>query len=59
MITQNLQDKAKAALRGKYTEYNPTSRNKKNIIDNLTLHLKQLQKKEQEASKLEGKKIKN
>ena len=31
MITQNLQDTAKAALRGKYTEYNPTSRNKKNI----------------------------
>ena len=53
MITQNLQDKAKAALRGKYTEYNPTSRNKKNIIDNLTLHLKQLEKEKQNPPKLE------
>ena len=29
--TQNLCDAAKAVLRGKFIEYNPTSRNKKNI----------------------------
>ena len=29
--TQNLWDAAKAVLRGKFIQYNPTSRNKKNI----------------------------
>ena len=31
MTTQNLWDATKAVLRGKFIEYNPTSRNKKNI----------------------------
>ena len=31
MVTQNLWDAAKAVLRGKFIQYTPTSRNKKNI----------------------------
>ena len=31
ITTQNLWDATKAVLRGKFIEYNPTSRNKKNI----------------------------
>ena len=56
--TQNLWDAAKAVLRGKfiaiqaYIKKQETSR-----INNLTLHLKQLEKEEQKTPKLaEGKK---
>ena len=56
MITQYLWDTTKAALRGKYTEYTPTSRNKKKYrIDNLTLNLKQLEK-EQKTTKIRRRK---
>ena len=58
MTTQNLRDAAKAVLRGKfiaiqaYLKKQETSR-----INNLTLHLKQLEKEEQKTPKLaEGKK---
>ena len=45
---QNLLDAAKAILRGKFIQYYPTSRIKKSRIDNLTLHLKQLDKEEEQ-----------
>ena len=58
MTTQNLRDAAKAVLRGKfiaiqaYLKKQETSR-----INNLTLHLKQLEKEEQKTPKFaEGKK---
>ena len=54
--TQNLWDAAKAVLRGKFIAIKPTSRNKKNL-NNLTLHLKELEEEEQTKPKLaEGKK---
>ena len=46
---QNLQDAAKAVLRGNLIQYKPTSENKKNLksqINILTLHLKQLEKEQ-------------
>ena len=44
--TQNLWDTIKAVLRRRLQQYKLTSRNKrKNQINNLTLHLKQLEKK--------------
>ena len=49
--TQNLQDTAKAVLRGSLQQYNPTSKNKKNIKQT-TLNLKQLEKEEQNPPKL-------
>ena len=56
--TQNLWDAAKAVLRGEFTAIQSTSRNKKkHQIDSLTLHLKQLEKEEQQQKKIvEGKK---
>ena len=58
MITQNLWDAAKAVLRGKFTAMQSyLKKQEKHWIDNLTLHLKQLQKEEQNPPKLvEGKK---
>ena len=45
--TQNLWDSVKAVLRRRLQQYKLTSRNKrKNQINNLTLHLKQLDKEE-------------
>ena len=59
--TQNLQDTAKAVLRGSLQQYNPTSRNKKkHQIDNLNLYLKQLEKEEPTNKQIklaEGKKL--
>ena len=53
--TQNLWDAAKAVLRGRFiaTLSQETNNNKKNWIDNLTLHLKQLKKewKQQQSQK--------
>ena len=45
--TQNLRDSVKAVLRGRFTEIQAyLKKQKKNQINNLTLHLKQLEKKE-------------
>ena len=57
MMTQNLWDAAKAVLRGKfiiiqsYLKKQETSQ-----INNLTLHLKQLEKEEQKPSKVSRRK---
>ena len=58
MTTQNLQDVAKAVLRGKFIAIQSyLKKQEKHQIDNLTLHLKQLEKEEQkQKKKLEGKK---
>ena len=56
---QNLWDTVKAVLRGKFIEYLEAYLNKqeKNQINNLTLHLKQLEKEEMKNWTLvEGKK---
>ena len=49
MTTQNLRDAAKAVLRGKFIAIpSYLKKQEKNRIDNLTLHLKQLEKEEEE-----------
>ena len=49
MTTQNLWDAAKAVLRGKFIALQSyLKKQEKHLIDNLTLHLKQLEKEEQE-----------
>ena len=57
-IIQNLWDAAKAVLRGKFIAIQSYLRKQeKSQINNLTLHLKQLEKEEQTKPKLvEGKK---
>ena len=57
-MTQNLWDAAKAALRGKFiTILSYFKKQETSQINNLTLHLKQLEKEEQKTPKLvEGKK---
>ena len=58
-MTQNLWDAAKAVLRGKYIAIQSClKKQEKTQINNLTLHLKQLEKEEQKKNpKLaEGKK---
>ena len=59
--TQNLWDAAKAVLRGKFIAIQSYPKKQENHqIDNLTLHLKQLEKEEQKKKKhpklVEGKK---
>ena len=56
--TQNLWDAAKAVLRGKFTAMQSyLKKQEKHQIDNLTLHLKQLEKEPPKTPKLvEGKK---
>ena len=58
MMIQNLWDAAKAALTGKFIAIQAyLKKQEKSKINNLTLHLKELQKKEQKNPKLvEGKK---
>ena len=58
MTTQNLWDAAKAVLRGKFIAIQSyLKKQEKHQIDNLTLHLEQLEKEEQKHPKLvEGKK---
>ena len=59
MTTQNLQDAAKAVLRGKFIAIQSClKKQEKHRIDNLTLHLKQLEKRiKKKTQKLaEGKK---
>ena len=46
MTTQNLWDAAKAVLRGKFVAIQYFKKQEKHQIDNLTLHLKQLEKEE-------------
>ena len=57
-ITQNLWDAAKAVLREKFIAMQSyLKKQEKHRIDNLTLHVKQLEKEEQNPPKLvEGKK---
>ena len=58
-MTQNLWDAAKAVLRGKFIAIKPyLKKQEKSQINNLTLHLKQLEKEKQKKNpKLkEGKK---
>ena len=51
--TQNLWDAAKAVLRGKFIAIQSyLKKQEKHQIDNLTLHLKQLEKEEQKTPKL-------
>ena len=58
MTTQNLWHAAKALLRGKFMAIQPyIKKQEKHRIDNLTFHLKQIEKEEEKNSKLvEGKK---
>ena len=58
MTTQSLGDALKAILRGKFIAIQSYPKKQgKHWIDNLTLHLKQLEKEEQKTPKLlEGKK---
>ena len=52
MTTQNLWDAAKAVLRGKFIPIQSyLKKQEKHQIDNLTLHLKQLEKEEEEKNK--------
>ena len=57
-MTQNLWDAAKAVLRGKFIAIESyLKKQETSQINNLTLHLKQLEKEEQKTPKLaEGKK---
>ena len=49
MTTQNLWDAAKAVLRGKFIAIQSyLNKQEKHQIDNLTLHLKQLEKEQQQ-----------
>ena len=59
MTTQNLQDAAKAVLRGKFIAIQSyLKKQEKHRIDNLTLYLKQLKKKNIHTKKIvEGKKL--
>ena len=58
MTTQKLWDEAKEVVRGKFIAMQAyLKKQEKHWIDNLTLHLKQLEKEEQKPLKLvEGKK---
>ena len=50
MTTQNLWDAAKAVLRGKFIAVHTyLKKQEKHRIDNLTLHLKKLEKEEQKT----------
>ena len=57
MTTQNLWDAAKAVLRGKFIAMQSyPKKQEKHRIDNLTLHLKQLDKEEQRNPKISRRK---
>ena len=57
MILQNLCDAAKAVLRGKFRAIQPTSgEQEKAQINNLTLHIKQLETEQKDLKLAEGKK---
>ena len=57
MTTENLWDVAKAVLRGKFIAIRSNlKKQEKHQIDNLTLHLKQLEKEEPKATKISRRK---
>ena len=57
MTPQNLWDAAKAVLRGKFIAIQPyLKKQEKHRIDNLTLHLKQLEKEEQKNPQISRRK---
>lgn len=57
MTTQNLWDAAKAVLRGKFIAIQSyLKKQEKHQIDNLTLHLKQLEKEGQKPPKISRRK---
>ena len=57
MTIQNLWDAAKAVLRGKFiATQSYLKKQEKHLIDNLTLHLKQLEKEEQKNPKVSRRK---
>ena len=57
MTTQNPQDAAKAVLRGKFIAIQSyLKKQEKHRIDNLTLHLKQLEKEKEEKPKFSRRK---
>ena len=57
MMTQNLWDAAKAVLRGKFIAIQAyLKKQEKSQINNITLHLKELEKEEQNPKLAEGKK---
>ena len=57
MTTQNLWEAAKAVLRGKFIAIQSyLKKQEKHQIDNLTLHLKQLEKEEQKNPKISRRK---
>ena len=57
MTTQNLQDAAKAVLRGKFISIQIyLKKQEKHRIDNLALHLKQLEKEEPKPPKISRRK---
>ena len=56
--TQNLWDSVKAVLRGRFTEIQAyLKKQKKNQINNLTLHLKQLEKEEMKNPRVSRSKV--
>ena len=57
MTTQNLWDAAKAVLRGNFTAIQSyLKKQEKHRIDNLTLHLKQLEKEKQKIPNISRRK---
>ena len=57
-MTQNLWDTAKAVLRGKFISIQShLKKQEKSEINNLTLHLKQLEKEEQRKPKVSRRKV--
>ena len=54
--TQNLWDAVKAVLRGKFTAISYLKKQEKHQTDNLTLHLKQLEKEEEKSPKISRRK---
>ena len=57
MTTQNLWNATKVVLRGKFIAIQSyLKKQEKHRIDNLTLHLKQLEKEQKKPPKLEGNK---
>ena len=57
-MTQNLQDAAKAVLRRKFIAIQSyLKKQETNQINNLTLHLKQLEKEEQKNPKVSRRKV--
>ena len=58
MTTQNLWDSVKAVLRGRFITVEAyLKKQEKNQINNLTLHLKQLEKEEKKTPKVRRKEI--